>query len=98
MDAQADLSLRWVHTHFVGFCHVVAQLFPAKEEAAAEVKTKRKPVIYESSSSEEEEEDEEEEAGQESGMKLNRNDSVYLDRQVWANTVVKQTKWVFDNN
>ena len=25
VDAQADLRLRWAHTHFVGFCHVMAQ-------------------------------------------------------------------------
>ena len=26
VDAQADLSLRWAHTHFVGFCHEVAHM------------------------------------------------------------------------
>ena len=30
-DAQADLSLRWAHTHFVGFCHVVAHLLTTRK-------------------------------------------------------------------
>ena len=25
-DAQADLNLRWAHSHFVGFCHVAAHI------------------------------------------------------------------------
>ena len=25
-DAQADPSLRWAHTHFFGFCHIVSQM------------------------------------------------------------------------
>ena len=32
-DAQADLSLRWAHTHtFCWFCHVVAQMLPYTSE------------------------------------------------------------------
>ena len=27
VDTQADLSLRWAHSHFVGFCHVAAHIF-----------------------------------------------------------------------
>ena len=30
-DAQVDLSLRWVHTHFVGFCHEAAHCFVYKQ-------------------------------------------------------------------
>ena len=29
LDAQADLSLRWAHSHFVGFCHLGAHIHPA---------------------------------------------------------------------
>ena len=31
VDAQAVLSLRWAHTHFVGFCHVAAHISPDPE-------------------------------------------------------------------
>ena len=30
-DAQADLSLRWAHSHFVCFCHVAAQEVPQSQ-------------------------------------------------------------------
>ena len=35
-DAQADLSLRCAHTHFVGFCHVAAHIGRANSEGAGE--------------------------------------------------------------
>ena len=52
VDAQADLSLRWVHMPFYWFCHEAAQLYGTAEIAtwgvssvALTVQTKQTEII-----------------------------------------------------